>query len=184
MASDSRQRAEATVVRFTQAFSDALSRDKFPDDIRNDLETFREDQLLLDKLRGSGSVNVDGFTHESYISYRYSGQVWYLIAGQKALAKILENPTTLVAVDGPKRLQAVFSDLGVEPMKPVQEISCKHQKCRAERWAKLRPLIFVDCVEDEDVPLSVESSGGTSGQSADESNSMGTQASSFVTGIT
>lgn len=57
------------------------------------------------------------------------------------------------------------------------------QKRRAECWAKLRPLIFVDCVDDADLPLSVVSSGGTSGPSAGQSNSMETQASSFVTDI-
>lgn len=147
------------------------------------METFREDKLLLDELRGRGTERADGFANESYVSYQYTGQVWHLMWGQKALAKILEDPATLNAADGPKRLQTVFKELGVEPMKPIEEISCEHQKRRAECWAKLRPLIFVDCVDDADVALSVESSGGTSGPSAGQTNSMETQASSFVTDI-
>lgn len=125
MASDSRQRAEATVVRFTQAFSDTLSRGKFTDEIQFDLETFREDRLFLNQLRGEGTERFNSFSNEYYVSYQYSQQVWLLIGGQKALAKILEDPATLNAADGPKRLQTVFKELGVEPMKPIEEILCK-----------------------------------------------------------
>lgn len=162
MTSGTEQPAGAHYVRFTDSFWDSVQKGHFADDVRNGLRSFEDDQPLLCNLRGSGTWRYDSYAKESYLSYDYDERAWLLVSGQKELRRILENPARLAAKDGARRLQTVFKDLGVEPLRPFIGYINEIEESRAERWALLRPLIFVDCFEGDPsdaTACSVEPSG-------------------------
>jgi hypothetical protein len=171
-------------VRFTESFWDSVRKGHFPDEVHIGLKSFEEDKPLLCNLRGSGTRRYDSFAKESYVSYEYNERAWLLVAGEKELRRILQNPARLADKDGVRRLQIVFKELGVEPLRPFIEYN-NIERPRAERWALLRPLIFVDCFEGDPTDASASSvkSSGTTGErsvASDEKSTFSPGASKEV----